>query len=797
MFRAALLSTIFCSLCPLLARGDQLTLEQGVEGYSGTDDNSIYEDRPDHTNGAHAYLYAGNTKVFSPRRALIRFDLSMIPAGSVINGAELQLVVQRRASQAFNEVHTIHRLTADWGEGNVNSSVVFPESDGGAGAPAELGDATWRSNHHGVSLWDSPGGDFVASASGSAIGGNVGTRMIFSDPAMAADAQHWVDHPAENFGWILRGNEVEPQVAYRLHSSEGTAGSRPRLIVDYSPPPPPVSAPVIAGLGDFVIGDLEDLAGGSGATISNNFIFPDAINLDFLVTDDLTPDGEIKWSFTGGNGRVLINGVGPLDSTLEGWNEDDPTSPRAANRIDLNDLDPGETDANPFTISLRNAELSPIGGPNLDPGVDGVITTQTATLTLFASDCTTYSARTIVVYTAAQTSDGISGSAAEFILGEDFRLVGTSTGWIGGTMPGSSGSIEAGPDGLCMTDPSKTIDDLLWISPEGYLDLVDGRIYWARARLSTDQTLPDQIPLFFFIFDNFYGAGSGNNYGGFSWVFDVDGGAQGIGRPQGRELYDFWLAPNAVAAPHWSQGAFTPQADAANDPRIMFRIIDSNALSPEDAGTICIATVEISGIARSDLALESVVYDPPIRNSTHFVSNDFADPGTSASIDDQAQTANISMGTMGDVRVSLIPYDPLADGVPGEQLGYAEFYPVAWLGDTLYRTRSLIRNAASETDPIDSIFIATDVANSELGAFSYTTRGAYPDWTDRLASPKLEAQEYEVYFYSQNATASVVPETNRLRGMSFFFNADFLAGPGTGGDALAVHTLEVDRLLAP
>jgi hypothetical protein len=67
----------------------------------------------------------------------------------------------------------------------------------------------------------------------------------------------------------------------------------------------------------------------------------------------------------------------------------------------------------------------------------------------------------------------------------------------------------------------------------------------------------------------------------------------------------------------------------------------------------------------------------------------------------------------------------------------------------------------------------------------------------KLSTPRLAAAEYEGYFFSHNATASLTPNAGRLRPLAFFFHMTSLGGDGTGGDAFIVETLEVDRLTTP
>jgi hypothetical protein len=312
--------------------------------------------------------------------------------------------------------------------------------------------------------------------------------------------------------------------------------------------------------------------------------------------------------------------------------------------------------------------------------------------------------------------------------------------------------------------------------------------------LSSDQSAPDAIPILFVIYDNFNAGGEGNNYGGFFWVLDVDGGAQGIGRNVGRTTFHFYLAPNALNLPQWIAQAFTAQADMENDLRLQYRVIDANATinTDLDSGTICVASVQISAHPRSSLMLDATVYNPPLAMATHFAqaTNDFG--AGAAAINDATHAANYALATVGAVRRTLGPFDPAAGGDMNSQL-----YPVPWQADTLYRVRMAVRALASEADPVDAIFSAIDTATVELGMVQYTTRGRSGGAMDRAASPRLTSAEYEAYFYSQNATLSQTPNAGRLRPLGIFFNTTDLFGDGTGGDGFVVESLAVDRLLAP
>jgi hypothetical protein len=50
--------------------------------------------------------------------------------------------------------------------------------------------------------------------------------------------QHWLDNPAENFGWFFIGDEVGFGTAKKFHSRHAKEPQlRPRLMVTYTEPP--------------------------------------------------------------------------------------------------------------------------------------------------------------------------------------------------------------------------------------------------------------------------------------------------------------------------------------------------------------------------------------------------------------------------------------------------------------------------------------------------------------------------------------------------------------------------------
>ncbi|MFT5859520.1 MAG: hypothetical protein ACI865_001623 [Flavobacteriaceae bacterium] len=192
-------------------------------------DNSVYQDQPFNSAGV-GRLYAGLTNTGFRRRALMKFDLSSIPAGSTILTAELTVNVEQYGG-TVTSFYSLHELTAAFGEGTSN-----PGLPGGLGAPAVAPDATWNDAMFGTAAWGSLGGDFVLSPlTFSSMSAGLGNQVFATGAPFVTAVQGWFDTPATNFGVIMVGDEGTNQTARRFGSKEG--GIAPVLVVTYSAPP--------------------------------------------------------------------------------------------------------------------------------------------------------------------------------------------------------------------------------------------------------------------------------------------------------------------------------------------------------------------------------------------------------------------------------------------------------------------------------------------------------------------------------------------------------------------------------
>ncbi len=194
-------------------------------------DNSLYAESPN-SNGVGNWLFSGITNQpteGNPRRALLAFDVqSLVPSDAIITDVSLQLNSDKKRDGSGPTVFDLHRLEADWGEGNSNAA-----GDEGVGIAATTGDATWDYAFFDTVAWTSPGGDFSAIPSATTTIGEIGVYS-WSAPRLVDDVQSWIDGALSNYGWILLTADTTMGNARRFKSRESAlTEDRPKLTVTY------------------------------------------------------------------------------------------------------------------------------------------------------------------------------------------------------------------------------------------------------------------------------------------------------------------------------------------------------------------------------------------------------------------------------------------------------------------------------------------------------------------------------------------------------------------------------------
>jgi hypothetical protein len=552
-------------------------------------------------------------------------------------------------------------------------------------------------------------------------------------------------------------------------------------------------APVINDLPSVIVGNE------SIATPANAFVYPDAFNLNAYVSDDTTADAGIIWSYEEGTTRYSINGVAPLGGG-------DPNAPGAA-QIDTNDTDPGKVDADAHTITIRDTSLSPIGGPNTDPGTPGILNPAGEIVTLIASDGTSYTMKDMLVYTDDGGNDRISSSGTP-VQHVDFLTQAASTDWITNRIvPGSDAMTKINGEGLCVQVPLSNVSLSEWVSPYGFIDLIPNNAWRIRAHVDAGSLAANTTPLWSIVVDNFSTAPSviENKYGQESLVLDNIGGANGAGGAV--KDYTVWFAPVSLKAADWNDatnGMFTAAKDAINDARVHYRVYDvddvtggnSNYGGQLDAGKICLTDIEIVAFDIDSIPVAATPYNvQSMTLATHYVRSIFG--ATTAAVSNGGVTITPNNSTAWDLEIVVCnPGNGTFDAIgnPGET---PDDFPVPDVADGLFKVTIGVKaaNALGETNPPDGLRIGMDDASTEV-----LMVGNVLATTNALGMPKQNVvTDYTAVYGSNALSASTIANIRSVRPRMDLLNTTTvgLNGQAHNEGGVTVTYMRVDQLQAP
>ncbi len=206
-----------------------VVLQQGNSGYGGTRDTYINAWAPDTNYAASSVLGIGslssNNNVYPQQTALLRYDLSPLPANAQVRFAVLIVEppdpdsLPRNINRPAVEAFQVNRL---WDEGA----------------------ATWKQARSGVP-WSQQGAEGVPGDRAAMYSDR---RMVYmAAPApwgfnVTGPVRTWLANPATNYGVLLRtapataGVNREDNLFYVASSKHGATAKRPRLVVVYTTP---------------------------------------------------------------------------------------------------------------------------------------------------------------------------------------------------------------------------------------------------------------------------------------------------------------------------------------------------------------------------------------------------------------------------------------------------------------------------------------------------------------------------------------------------------------------------------
>lgn len=180
----------------------QLTLQPGSSGK----DSFIEGDsgHQDHNKGGDNELKTSSL-TGQPYRALLEFDVAVLPPSTRIVSALLGLQLDSLGSK---DVVEVHRLLRDWTEMGV----------------------TWTL-YDGSNSWTTPGGDYDPTLAGSFLANSTGNKSVDIAPLVQA----WVEGSQPNHGVILLSPPNPGGIANKYFSSDNSSkANRPMLTITFA-----------------------------------------------------------------------------------------------------------------------------------------------------------------------------------------------------------------------------------------------------------------------------------------------------------------------------------------------------------------------------------------------------------------------------------------------------------------------------------------------------------------------------------------------------------------------------------
>jgi len=564
-------------------------------------------------------------------------------------------------------------------------------------------------------------------------------------------------------------------------------------------------APVIDTIPSPIVGNAD-------ATAANTFVFVDAINLTSFVTDDSSPSANIIWSYEETGTKYLLNGVTPINTTDPAGIEVNPGAKRIDNQVLGGEFD---LDTNAKTITIRNSSLSPIGGSTTTPPA-GIVPAETGTITLYASDGSTFGQRDLVIYTD-------SGGLDRMSVGENAGIpvpvpppwdTGTGNVWVSSTVAGTI-TYSRTTNSICIEAPINGDNWGFWVGTPYQLDLVKNAVYDIKLQMTGSNATPGHTPFWDFTIDNNDTIGAGPNlYGADQFFLDNETGANAaISTP--KDFHLIWTPIAMTTDQFTGEGAyagtetlFSAAHAADKNGRFMFRVMDlylnggSGILANNQYGQVCIKGMTVT---RYDVTMMkkvgATIYDNHAFNTTAgnagCVTPVTLTPGAST-LDYTGGVITVTPTAAGQTQsyTSIYPGDTVNvfSGTPTDVANQADNYPVAYDAGTIYRTEVSIvaADANSQTNPPDVFWIMADTPTQEVINQNFVT-----SHVGGCAMPKTGTPQIYTSFYHTNfgTNSTIGAGWKRFRPIFTYCNLASLGGAGNNNSGvIKISKIAVDKV---
>jgi uncharacterized repeat protein (TIGR01451 family) len=194
-------------------------------------DSEIYGDATATNYGACNEMYVGffaDAKKNFTDRALVRFDLSTLPANITIQSATLRLTSIPKSTGDTTPETTSRNVSIH----QIEASQVWTEGTGACNT-GTTGNVTWANRTTGTP-WSTAGGGTLGTALATTSVGGLG-QHTWTSTTLRDAASSWYSTPSNNNGLIVKYTS-ETTNGYKLFASRqaSTDANRPKLIITYT-----------------------------------------------------------------------------------------------------------------------------------------------------------------------------------------------------------------------------------------------------------------------------------------------------------------------------------------------------------------------------------------------------------------------------------------------------------------------------------------------------------------------------------------------------------------------------------
>jgi hypothetical protein len=202
-------------------------------------DTGLLENLPTNNMGGQMWFNAGTTQNYRRNRGLLKFDVTTaLPPRARLLGVTVTLQVTHSPVDGDTpSTFDLHRMLRDWGEGDKSGNPPL------LGALATVGESTWLDRFALTGqAWAEPGGasgiDFAdeSSADTYVYSENFSPYTFDSTPNLVSDVQLWLQHPDQNFGWLLQTRVETNNFSARRFASREDPFGPPVLALEYDLP---------------------------------------------------------------------------------------------------------------------------------------------------------------------------------------------------------------------------------------------------------------------------------------------------------------------------------------------------------------------------------------------------------------------------------------------------------------------------------------------------------------------------------------------------------------------------------